>query len=146
MLNGELKTLNGTLGGEQVEIEGIQFAKPKFKFANQGDEFQIDFTSAETYVPNVRVFDPIWAKLNAESSNLEESLKFKKISAKFRTQALQDFSWSNVEFLGDRASLYSQGGWDKNNDLRGKVQVREKGKIKKWNLSGTRAQPIFSKE
>ncbi len=144
LVQGELKQLDGSLRGEQVEIEGLKMTKPQFLFSTRGEDFQVDFSAAALHLESAQVFTKLISQFKANFSELQIPSDYKKVSSQFKTKSLQNFEWNSFDMVADQFRLQSSGGWNHKSEVFGQIQTVEKGKVKKWKLSGTRDQPQLS--
>jgi hypothetical protein len=142
-LQGELKKLDGQVRGDQLKVGDLRFQKPQFLFSSLGDEFQVDFNSGDAQIDSLKFVSPMLLQIWPEVNEWPMPLNLKKVSSRMKTKALQNFRWDFFDLSSERFRLQSQGGWDEKNELFGRLTMAERGKSKKWKLSGTRDKPLF---
>lgn len=144
LVQGEMRQLDGFMRGEQVEIEGLKMSQPQFVFSTRGEDFQVDFSAQNLLLENAPVFNKLISQFKTDLADLKLPEQYKKISSQFKTKSLQNFEWSKFEMVSDQFRLQSSGGWNQKSEVFGQIQTLEKGKVKKWKLSGTREKPLLS--
>lgn len=142
LVQGQLRGLNGFLRGEKIDVEGLQFIQPQFEFSSGAETFDIRFSSSQAVIRDSGPLQPLISEL---APDLKASA-FKKVSVKFKTQALHNFSWNQFQASSENWSLTSSGGWDEGNALFGQISILEKGKTKQWRITGSREKPLFIRE
>lgn len=142
---GLLTSLKGTMRLPELRLEGTTMNKISLQFdQRQGtivvnpriETLKMDAGSVAFAVVEP-VATPAWRSGNG--------VTFSALNGEFRLKDLRDVHWARmgarVEAAG--AQLSSEGGWDPEGRLSGKVLVREKQQNRSWKIEGTRDNPVL---
>ena len=74
------------------------------------------------------------------------TLQLQSASTQIRTRQFKSLSWEKFQAQSSYGTFRSQGGWNENSELNGKLQIRGKNakSEKLWKIQGTRNQPQFT--
>lgn len=142
---GMLKLLEGVAQSDQIRSEGVEVKAPQLRIATTKGDFEIRAQGLELRLPTSL---PILEQMHRPS----EKLEFDQVTGIFKTSYLKDWHWKSIKMTSSQRVLQSQGGWDDKNNLYGTVEWTENGNLKKvekaekWNITGTREQPILLKK
>ncbi len=139
----QITELNGLLKWNQLLIEGVRLQKPKISLKMQAQDLRMDINAAEldiTPKENNTLFAGLFESLGTNTLQLQSA------STQIRTRQFKSLSWEKFQAQSSYGTFRSQGGWNENSELNGKLQIRGKNakSEKLWKIQGTRNQPQFT--
>lgn len=142
--NGELSYLKGSMSLDEMNVEGVEFAKTKASIDwvqegvllnTQVKSLKISPTSPAAEIFH-KVTNPTWW--------IEDTLVMNGLTGQFRAKGLKLLSWKNFQGqIGKSGRLITEGSWDEDGQLKGTVVNRAGKTQKKWFIEGSRKEPAF---
>lgn len=137
---GHLNSIKGFLRSPELTVDQLSFEKlnSQFTFKNEALGMQVSAQSFQVRSPS-QAFD-LLSKINPIK---EPVFNFRQFGGHFEIQKDNNLYWNNVSVqLGEKLTkISSDGHWDGQGFLAGKVLFSGPSRSSKWNLSGHRDQP-----
>lgn len=145
--DGQLNFLKGLIRVDSMNVEGMTFGKTKANFDWKDQEMilrtQMSSLDVTPTSPAGIVLKPVTFPEWWDGSGL----KLNTLDGEFRVKSSQNIIWRKFQAqVGKNGKLSTEGGWNTSGELHGHVLNRDGKESKKWQISGTRENPLFGEE
>ncbi|HEY8272312.1 MAG TPA: hypothetical protein VIG33_15580 [Pseudobdellovibrionaceae bacterium] len=142
---GQVNYIKGILNSESLDVEGVSTEKMRFNVDFADGEIQ---TQAQAQKMAIAVGSPAFQTLKSliePEWMIENRLPMKNISSQLHFKNFKVLNWKNFSAQLEKGGRFvSEGQWNAEGELSGKLQTQV-GKINhKWGLGGKRDEPIFT--
>ncbi|GIL17421.1 MAG: hypothetical protein BroJett040_11720 [Oligoflexia bacterium] len=152
--NGDIHSLQGSLQASNLTVDEIKTKKAKFAIQTLGRDFIIDARAQGISLPvksaALQVLLPVYKELKSSQSEADKIDIFEVtgLSAKIKTERLENFYWKDMSAQFLHGIIKSQGGWDHHGQLQGFLDLKYQGLNHQylnhqWMLTGHRDRPQF---
>lgn len=140
-----LKKMKGQIFAQELMVEGLEMPRMKANLQTNGEKLIVDLTAPRVAVHSgsrVRgVLEPLLAPFAATSAL--DSLSAKDVSLSMNFVPHQDLHWKARPLHFADLLLKTEGAWDRDGNLDGKVVVTRKSEERQWKIRGHRDEAIF---
>jgi hypothetical protein len=147
--DGQLSFLKGLARIDFMNVEGMAFGKTKMNFDWKDREMQLHTQMSTMELHESSVGGKVLQTITRPQWWDDESgvLKMTALDGELRVKSSQDVTWRKFQAsVGKTGKLSTEGGWNASGELRGHVLNRDGKDSKRWQISGTRENPLFSED
>lgn len=144
---GQLRFLKGLVRVDSMKIEGMEFGKTRASFDWKDQETILRLQTNSLNVTENSPAGGVLKSVTLDSWWSPEGLGLSALDGEFRIKSSQNMSWRKFQAqVGKIGKLSTEGAWNSSGELQGHVLNREGKQNKRWQISGTRENPLFSEE
>ena len=138
--DGKLNSLSGFIRSPELTVDQLSFEKLNSQFEMKNNKLGIQISAQNFQVQPPSVAYHLLAKITGVA---ESAFKFKQLSGHFELMPDDSFYWNNLTAqLGEKSlKISSEGHWDTQGLLSGKILFLRKSSPSKWILLGHRDEP-----
>lgn len=144
---GQLSYLKGLVRIDPMNIEGMAFGKSRFQLDWKDQEMLLRTQLSSLDISEISPAASVLKAVTLPRWWTEGGLKLSALDGEFRVKSAQNITWNKFQAqIGKTGRLITDGGWVPSGDLHGHVLNRDGKENKKWQITGTRENPLLSEE
>lgn len=140
-----LKKMKGQIFAQELNIEGLEMPRMKANLQTSGEKLIVDLTAPRVSVhggSRIRsAIDPLLAQFAIKTPI--DSLVAKDLLLSINFVPHQDLHWKVRPVQFSDLLLRTDGAWDRDGKLNGKVSLARSNEERQWKITGHREQAVF---
>lgn len=142
-----LEFFKGAAHWDGMTVEGYQLGKTKLKMAMNEEALQVNTAVDSIKLDSLATGSAKFKELTIPEWWVNQNLVLSNFSGTFLFREPKILNWNSVQAnIGNSGKFFTEGSWDREGRLKGKLQSRDGNNQKTWSIQGDRQSPLFVEE